>query len=101
MNGMKSPDGKDTFGNVKLEVVPGDYHLAVSFSGKSSTLVQALKAEPGHTYLVTSTHDNEKSTWNAIVRDETEDRIVLKEGPFPLNTIRTGDDQDELRRYGP
>jgi hypothetical protein len=121
VNGMKSPDGKDTFGNVKLEIVPGDYHLTVSFSGKSSTRVPAgmyyyyifyrhdslnnvditMKAEPGHTYLLTSTHDYEKSSWHVIVRDRTDDRIIVKEGPFPLNKIRTGDDQDEMRRYGP
>ena len=121
VNGMKSPDGKDTFGNVKLEIVPGDYHLTVSFAGKSSTLVPAgmyyyyifyrndslnnvditVKAEPGHRYLLTSTHDYEKSTWHVVVRDETDDRIILKEGPFPLNKIRTGDDQAQMRRYGP
>jgi hypothetical protein len=121
VNGQKSPQGKDTFGNVKLEILPGDYHLTVSFSGRSSTLVPAsmyyyyvfyrhdsinnvditMKAEAGHTYLLTSAHDYEKSTWSVIVRDETEDRIILQEGPFPLNKIRTGDDQAQMRRYGP
>ena len=121
VNGMKSPDGKDTFGNVKLEIVPGVYHLTVSFSGKSSTLVPAgmyyyyifyrndslnnveitINAEPGHTYLLTATHDYETSTWHIIVRDGADDRIILKEGPFPLNKIRTGDDQAQMRRYGP
>jgi hypothetical protein len=121
VNGMESPDGKNAFGNVRLEILPGDYHLTVSFSGRSSTLVHAaryyyyvfyrhdslnnvditMKAEPGHTYLLTSAHDYEKSTWSVIVRDETEDRIILKEGPFPLNKIRTGDDQAQMRRYGP
>jgi hypothetical protein len=121
VNGMKSPDGKDTFGGVKLEILPGDYHVTVSFSGKSSTLVHAsryyyyvfyrhdslnnvditMKAEPGHTYLLTSTHDYKKSTWHVVVRDETGKRIILKEGPFPLNKIRTGDDQAQMRRYGP
>ena len=60
-----------------------------------------MKADPGHKYLLTSTHDYEKSTWSIIVRDETEDIIILKEGPFPLNKIRTGDDQAQMRRYGP
>ena len=121
VNGTKSLDGKDTFGSVKLEILPGDYHLTVSFSGKSSTLVHAsmyyyyvfyrhasldnvditVKAEPGHTYLLTSTHDYEKSTWHVVVRDETDNRMVLKEGPFPLNKIRTGDNQAQMRRYGP
>jgi hypothetical protein len=121
VNGTKSPDGKNTFGNVKLEILPGDYHVTVSFSGKSSIRVPAsryyyyvfyrhdslnnvditMKAEPGHTYLLTSTHDYEKSTWHVVVRDETKDRMILKEGPFPLNKIRTGDDQAQMRRYGP
>jgi hypothetical protein len=121
VNGMKSPDGKDTFGNVRLEIVPGVYHLTVSFSGESSTLVPAglyyyyifyrhdsldnvditLKAEPGHTYSLSSTHDYEKSTWHVVVRDATDDRIILKEGPFSLNKIRRGDDQAQMRRYGP
>jgi hypothetical protein len=121
VNDMKSPDGKDTFGNVKLEILPGDYHVTASFSGKSSTLIHAsryyyyvfyrhdslndvditIKAEPGHTYLLTSTHDYGKSTWHVVVRDETGNRIILKEGPFPLNKIRTGDDQAQMRRYGP
>ena len=121
VNGMKSPDGKDTFGKVKLEIVPGVYQLTVSFSGKSSTLVPAgmyyyyifyrqdslnnvditIKAKAGHTYLLTSTHDYEKSTWHIIIRDETDDRIILREGPLPLNRIRTGNDQAQMRRYGP
>ena len=35
INGQKSPDGKDTFGNVRLELLPGDYEITVSFSGTS------------------------------------------------------------------
>lgn len=120
VNGKKSPEGKDVFGKVKLEILPGDYHLTVSFSGKSMTMVEAtryyynvfyrhdslntvditIKAETGHTYLVTSTHDYEKSIWYAIVRDETDDRIILNKGPYPLNKIRTGDNQDAKRVYG-
>jgi hypothetical protein len=119
VNGMKSPDGKDTFGNVKLEILPGDYHVTLSFSGKSMTMVSAaryrynvfyrhdslhnvditMKTEAGHTYLITSTHDYEKSTWHVIVKDETDDRRMLKEGPYPLNKIRTGDNQDARRVY--
>jgi hypothetical protein len=34
-------------------------------------------AEGDHTYLVTSNHDYEESTWNAVVRDETDDRTIL------------------------
>lgn len=121
VNGMKSPDGKDTFGSVKLEILPGDYTLTVSFSGKSRTLVPArnynyyifyrhdslnnvditMKAEPGHTYPLTATHDYRKSTWHVVVRDETDNSIILKEGPFPLNKTRTGDNQAQSRRYSP
>ena len=119
VNGQKSPDGKDTFGKVTLEILPGDYHVTVSFSGRSWTTVFGnsynyqifythdslqnvditIKAEAGHTYLVTSNHDYEKSTWNAIVRDETDDRRILKEGPYSLNKIRTGDNRASSRVY--
>ena len=119
VNGKKSPDGKDTFGKVKLEIRPGDYQLTVSFSGKTMTIVEAgvyvynvfyrldsvsdvditMKAEAGHTYLVTSTHDYEKSIWHAVVRDETDDRIIANKGPYPLNKIRTGDNQETKRVY--
>jgi hypothetical protein len=119
VNGQKSPQGKDTFGNVALEILPGDYHLTVSFSGRSWTTVFGesynyqifftnnslhnvditMKAEAGHTYLVTSNYDYQKSTWYAVVRDETDDRRILKEGPYPLNKIRTGDNQTSSRVY--
>jgi hypothetical protein len=119
VNGQKSPQGKDTFGNVALEILPGDYHLTVSFSGRSWTTVFGesynyqifftnnslhnvditMKAEAGHTYLVTSNYDYQKSTWYAVVRDETDDRRILKEGPYPLNKIRTGDNQASSRVY--
>jgi hypothetical protein len=119
VNGMKSPDEKDTYGNVKLEILPGDYDLTVSFSGKSMTMVDGgrykynvfythdslnnvditMKAEAGHTYLVTSTHDYGKSTWHVIIRDETANRGILKEGPFPLDKTRTGDNRDARRVY--
>jgi len=115
VNGQKSPDGKDTFGNVRIMILPGDYHLTVSFSGTSMAMAYgedgryryniyyrhdslnnvdiAMNAEAGHTYLVTSTHDYEKSRWRIVVRDETADRTILKEGPYPLNKIRTGDNR--------
>ena len=119
VNEMKSPDGKDTFGNVTLEILPGDHHVTVSFSGRSALTVFGesynyqvffthdslhnvditIKAEAGHTYLVTSNHDYEKSTWNAVVRDETDDRRILREGPYPLNKIRTGDNRSGSRVY--
>ena len=119
VNGQKSPQGKDTFGNVTLEILPGDYQVTVSFSGRSATTVFGesynyqvffthhslenvditIKAEAGHRYLLTSNHDYQKSTWNAVVRDETKDRRILRKGPYPLNTIRTGDNRDSKRVY--
>ncbi len=119
VNGQKSPKGKDTYGNVTLEILRGDHYVTVSFSGRSATTVFGesynyqiffthsslknvditIKAEAGHTYLVTSNHDYKKSTWNAIVRDETDDRRIVREGPFPLNTIRTGDNRSARRVY--
>ncbi len=119
VNEMKSPDGKDIFGNVTLEILPGDYHVTVSFSGRSAPTVFGesynyqvffthnslqnvditIKAEAGHRYLVTSDHDYEKSTWNAVVKDETDDRRIFKEGPYPLNKIRTGDNRASKRVY--
>jgi len=117
INGQKSPDGKDTFGNVRIEILPGDYSLTVSFSGTSMEMAYGedaryryniyyrhdslnnvditVKAEAGHTYLVASTHDYEKSRWRVVVRDETADRRILKEGPYPLNRIRTGDNRQD------
>ena len=119
VNGQKSAQGKDTFGNVTLEILPGDYQVTVSFSGRSATTVFGesynyqvffthhslenvditIKAEAGHRYLLTSNHDYQKSTWNAVVRDETKDRRILRKGPYPLNTIRTGDNRDSKRVY--
>ncbi len=119
VNAQKSPQGKDTFGKVTLEILPGDHHVAVSFSGRSAPTVFGksynyqvfythdslqnvditIKVEAGHTYLVTSNHDYEKSTWNAVVRDETDDRTILEKGPYPLNKIRTGDNKAALRVY--
>ena len=119
VNAQKSPDGKNTFGNVTLEILPGDHHITVSFSGRSAPTVVGesynyqifythdslqnvdikIKAEAGHTYLVTSNHDYEKSIWHAVVRDETDDRRIFKEGPYPLNKIRTGDNRASERIY--
>ena len=119
VNEMKSPDGKETFGNVTLEILPGDYHITVSFSGRSAPTVFGesynyqvffthsslqnvditIKAAAGHKYLVTSNHDYKKSTWGAVVRDETDDRTILEEGPYPLKKIRTGDNRATSRVY--
>lgn len=113
VNGQKSPDGKDTFGKVTVEILPGDYQLIVSFSGRSMKMVDGgnyyyhifyqhdslenvditMKAKAGHTYLLTSNHDYAKSRWHAILMDQTEDKRILKVGPYPLNTIRTGDNR--------
>jgi hypothetical protein len=116
VNGQKSPDGKDTFGNVRIEVLPGEYNVTVSFSGESIEMSYGedgryrynifyrhdsinnvditMMAVAGHIYLVTSTHDYEKSRWGVVVRDETARRTILKEGPYPLNKIRTGDTRE-------
>jgi hypothetical protein len=101
------------------QLVCKDYHVTVSFSGRSMTTVFGnsynyqvfythdslhnvditITAKAGHTYLVTSNHDYDKSAWNAVVRDETDDRRIFKEGPYPLNKIRTGDNQAAKRVY--
>ena len=119
VNEMRSPDGKDTFGKVTLEILPGDHYVTVSFSGRSAPTVFGesynyqvfythdslqnvditIKTEAGHTYLVTSNHDYEKSTWNAVVRNESNDRTIIEKGPYPLNTIRTGDNRSSKRIY--
>ena len=58
-----------------------------------------INAKAGHTYLVNSTHNYKKSRWHAVVRDETGDRRILKEGPYHLNKIRTGDNRQARIRY--
>ena len=113
VNGQKSPDGKNTFGKVTAEILPGDYQLTVSFSGKSIKMADGgnyyyhifyqhdsledvnitMKVEAGHTYLLTSDHDYEKSRWHAIIMDETNKRRILKIGPYPLSAVRTGDNR--------
>lgn len=115
VNGQKNPQGKDTYGNVTLEILPGDYDLTVSFSGTSMAMNYGedgrykyniyyrydslnniditINAKAGHTYLVNSTHNYEESRWYVVVRDETGDRRILKEGPYPLTKIRTGDNR--------
>ena len=120
VNGQKSPDGKDNYGKVRIEVLPGEYQLTVSLSGESlemyygadgryrydiyyrhdslNNLDIIMKAEAGHIYLVTSTHDYKKSRWQVVVRDETARRTILKEGPYPLNKIRTGDNRESRIR---
>ena len=115
INGQKSPDGKDTFGNVRLEILPGDYEITVSFSGTSLDMAYgeggrytytiyyrhdsltnidiAINAKAGYTYLVNSTHNYTESRWHIVVKDETAGRRILKEGPYPLKKIRTGDNR--------
>ena len=119
VNGQKSPQGKDTFGKVELEILPGDYQITVSFSGRSAPTVYGesynyqvffshkslqnvditVKAEAGHKYLVTSDHEYEKSTWNVVVRDETDDKRILETGSYPLKKVRTGDNRATSRVY--
>ena len=113
VNGQKSPDGKNTFGKATVELLPGDHQLTVSFSGRSMQMVDGgnyyyhvfyqhdslehvditLKVEAGHTYLLTSKHDYEKARWHAIMMDQTEEKRILKLGPYPLNKVRTGDNR--------
>ncbi len=121
VNGQKSPDGKDNYGKVRIEVLPGEYQLTVSFSGESvemyygedgryrydiyyrhdssNKVVITIEAEAGHIYLVTSSHDYEQSRWRILVKDQTARRTILKEGPYPLNKIRTGDNRESKIRY--
>ena len=118
VNGKKSPKGEDTFGNVKLEILPGDYDLVVSFSGRSKTTVRksryhyhiffrydstenvdiAIKAEAGHIYLIDADHTYQENRWYVVIKDQTDGRFILREGPFPLNRIRTGDNQAARHR---
>ena len=113
VNSQKSPEGKDTFGNVRLEILPGDYLLTVSFSGTSLAMAYGedgryryniyyrhdslnnvditMRAKASHIYRVNSTHNYDQSRWYVIVKDETGDRRILKEGPYPLNRVKTGD----------
>lgn len=119
VNGQKSPTGKDTFGKVTLEILPGNYDLTVSFSGRSMTTVFgdwysynifyrhnstdnvniSMKAEAGHTYIVTSDHNYEKNQWHAVIKDDTDGKRILKEGPYPLNKVRTGDNRATRQKY--
>ncbi len=54
VNEMRSPDGKNTFGKVTLEILPGDYHITVSFSGRSAPTVFG----ESYNYQVFYTHDS-------------------------------------------
>jgi hypothetical protein len=119
VNGQKSLQWKDTLDYVTLEILPGDHKVTVCFSGSSATTVfgesynyqiffahkslqnvdLTINAEAGHRYLVTSNHDYEKSKWNAVVKDESDDKTILEEGPYSLDTTRIGDNRDARRVY--
>jgi hypothetical protein len=122
VNGQKSPDGKDTFGNVRIEILPGDYNLTVSFSGWSLVMVHGkegqsrgetiyyrhnslnnvdirINAQAGHIYVVNSSHNYETSRWYIILTDKSDDRSILKEGPYPLTKVRTSDNLQERFRF--
>ena len=121
VNGQKIPSGKDVLPAVAIEVLPGDYRLKVSFSATTSSMSYgedgryrysifythqsvdnveiALTTEAGHTYLITSSHDYQESSWYAVVRDNTTNERILKEGPYPLDKIRTGDNRDARRVF--
>lgn len=118
VNGHKSSKGKDTFGNVKLEILPGDHNLVVSFSGRSKTTVRrdryhfhifyrydsiedvdlTIKAEAGHIYALTADFTYQENLWYAVIKDQTDGNYILRKGPFPLNRIRTGDNQAARHR---
>ena len=105
VDGMKSPDGKETYGPSKFELLPGNHTLIVSFrrdfavergraiiyyrSSSANNLVVRVGTEAGHTYLLTSQRDDERQEWYAVVMDETQKRKIVEEGPQPYNTVQT------------
>lgn len=105
INGVKSPDGKETYGPSKFELLPGDYTLTVSFrrnfaitrgrstvyyrSSSTRNLDVRVRTEAGHTYLLTSQHYPEREEWYAVVMDQTQKRKTIEVGPQPSKTVRT------------
>jgi hypothetical protein len=121
VNGMKNPEGGDTYGSFRIELLPGAHTLTMSFEGRTSKFVLAdrpysfhytvyyrcnstktveirVKAEAGHTYSVASKLDFDKQKWNAVVMDETKGETVVQHGPYSLDCIRTGDDREKYLR---
>lgn len=105
VDGVKSPDGKETYGPSTFELLPGDHTLIVSFrrnfgvprgratiyyrSSSTNNLDVRVGTKAGHTYLLTSQHDPEKEEWFAVVMDETQKRKIVEVGPQPSKTIQT------------
>jgi hypothetical protein len=119
VDGRKNPNGEETYGPSRLEVLPGNHTLNVSFyhvsvttklegsyyydiffenSSKSNVDVD-LKTEAGNEYLLTSDYDFKSLQWNLVVINKTNDEKTLETGPYPLNRVRTGDDKQIRRLY--
>ena len=118
VNGMKNPEGEDTYGSFKMELLPGTHTLTMSFEGRTSTSERAdrpysfyytvyyrcnstkrvdikVNAEAGHTYLVTSKRDFDKHQWYAVVMGEITEETIVQDGPYDLDCVRTGDDREK------
>jgi hypothetical protein len=81
VDGVKSPEGKETYGPSVFELSPGDHTLKVSFrrnftvtqgrtrityrSTSSGNLDVRINTEAGHTYRLRAEHDPEKEQWYA------------------------------------
>jgi len=105
VDGVKSPDGKETYGPSKLELLPGDHVLVVSFrrtfsrttgsgivyyrSSSTNNVAVRFRTEAGHTYILKAEHDPKRKEWFAIVLDETQKRKIVEVGPQPSKTVQT------------
>ena len=94
VDGLKSPDGEETYRPGEYELLPGDHTLTVSFyrffaitqgcesfyyrSTSTREVDVALRTEAGHTYLLTSQQDPKKEKWYLIVTDEAKDRKMFE-----------------------
>ena len=104
VDGVKSPEGKETYGPSVFELSPGDHTLTVSFrrtftvthgrttityrSTSSGSLDVKVNAEAGHTYRLGAEHDPEKEQWYAIVMDETKKKRIVEAGPYSSKTVQ-------------
>jgi hypothetical protein len=105
VDGVKDPDGSETYGPSKFELLPGDHTLIVSFqrnfshttgrtvvyykSSSTNNLDLRVRTEAGHTYLLTSQHDPEREEWYAVIMDETQKRKIVEVRPEPSKTVQT------------
>ena len=118
VNGMKNPEGEDTYGSFRTELLPGTHTVTMSFEGRTSTSERTdrpysfyytvyyrcnstktvdikVNAEAGHIYSVTSKRDFDKHQWYAVVMDETTGETIVQDGPYALDCVRTGDDREK------